>query len=112
MSDPIVPEGKHALDNLTVGELGHGSAMIKADLAHAAQTGHPQTWEARAVVAWLWAKRSDPSAQLSTWRELEGLDLLTTLRFHVPATDDQSAAEAAAAEAADADPTAPGSEPV
>lgn len=105
---PIVPEGKHALDNLTAGELGHGSRMIDTDLAAAAQTGHVATWEARAIVAWLWAKRTDPNAQLDAWRKLDGVDLLETLRFvQAPKTPDQLEADR---EAADADPTGHSSE--
>jgi hypothetical protein len=100
---PIVPEGKHGIDNLTAGELGHGSTMLRTDLAAAAQTGHEKAWEARAILAWLWERRTNPSAQLAPWRELDGVDLMETLRLVAPA---QTPAEAEAAKAeADQDPT-------
>jgi hypothetical protein len=125
--DPVVPEGRHAIDDLTAGELGFGSRLMKGDLATLAQSGHESTWEARCCLAWLWARRTDPGAQMEPYRALSAFQLLRTLRLledkPTPAADADagdyairetpSPAELAAiAQAeADADPTAPGNAP-
>lgn len=88
----VVPEGADALDNLTVAELDIASRQLHADV-YAVALGHPQRdpqagskWKAYALLAWLWAKRTDPHAKLAGFLELSGPQLLEVLGFNRPDT--------------------------
>lgn len=74
----LVPEGRDALDNLTVGELGTVGRQIGADPYEATQKGAPARWETFARIAWLWAKRLDPKAKLAPFLDIE-IDAVVTL---------------------------------
>lgn len=77
----LVPADKHMLNNLTVGELDTASRQIKADVVQAVSGANDgvNRWAAIARVAWLWARRQDPKAQLQTYLDMEPDDLATLL---------------------------------
>lgn len=97
----VVPEGKTARQ-LTVGELSWVSRKIGRDvLAAIAEQGSPDMYDGFAHLALAWKRRVDPGATIDQFRALELNELLQTLGFNRPASDD----EPPEAEDTSADPT-------
>lgn len=80
----LVPEGKHC-SNLTVAELDHASKALGCNVLTAlrgnATTGepHPRREAALAHLAYLWARRQRPDAQLSEFTGMELPDVVELL---------------------------------
>lgn len=78
--DRLVPEGKDPLDDLTIRELDIASRKLEVDVASAIKHGvGGKRYEGLALVAWLWAKRSDPQAKLEPFRDVTMPALATAL---------------------------------
>lgn len=74
---PIKPQGDDAdlLDDLTVAELRIANTKLKADVVDAVVTPTAHRWDGMALALWLWHKRSDPQADLTTWQSLTAAQL-------------------------------------
>lgn len=112
----LVPDGCHATDDLTVAELSAVSRELRCDVVSALSdegTGAGRSWDAYALLAWTWAKRSNPRAKLSPFKQLNGEQLLRCIGWdseaRAAAAGDQ-AGDQAGEDGADleVDPTAPG----
>lgn len=83
---PETPDPQHdPLDALTIAEIDAGSRLLRADLVGAVTQGTAQRWPALAVVAYLHARRGDPSAQLTQFRAMTPPELLGELGMTTPA---------------------------
>lgn len=79
---PVVPAGCDALDDLTAGELGVVGRHLKADPYEAVQGTENAAglrWEAMALIAWVWRKRTDPRAKLAPIMALRGHEVAQLL---------------------------------
>lgn len=94
--NPLVPEDKH-WSNLTVGELGYAGRELGADVIYATAKNTPHRLEAYAWIAYLWARRTDPTAKVKTYLELELTDLAHLLRLNtvVRQDDDETPTDSA-----------------
>jgi hypothetical protein len=104
---PLVPAGADLTDDLTVDELSTVSKSLRCDVGAALSdtgTGVGRRWDAMALLAHTWAKRSHPRAKLTPFRQLRGSELVTLLGWDadLEAADDTDADGEVAA-----DPTAP-----
>lgn len=104
-AEPVVPEGKDAVDNLTIGELDTASRKLGVSIDTAiTKDVDGLKWRALAFLGWLWHKRTDPGAVLDSWLNVEVDELLAALRMSEDELDDDEAGEEAGD--ADEDPTA------
>ena len=93
-TEPVVPEGRDPIDDLTAGELGHVGKLIKYDPVSA--VSDPTTglrWPALAHLAWVWARRVDPKAKLQPFLDSTPRTLTALLRLD---EDDDAAQEVGA----------------
>lgn len=94
---PVLPAGADVLDDLTVRELDIVSRQLKCDVYDAVgNDAGGARWSALARLAWLWAKRTDPTAKLDPFLDYTGAQLTQLLRMgadDVDESDDESAAE-------------------
>lgn len=67
------------LERLTIAELDAGSRYLKTDLVTAIAEDRAEKWGGLALVAWILAKRDDPTAQLAPYREMSANDLYRAL---------------------------------
>lgn len=82
-TERVVPEGKNMLDDLTVQELAIVGRLLKCDPYEAVadtpldEEGRTRgiRWLAMAHCAWVWTRRTDPSAKLAPFLELQPGDV-------------------------------------
>lgn len=89
--EPYVPADVDPVDGLTVRELDIASQRIKCDIGEALQGKDGKRWLAMATIAWLWAKRLDPTTKFDPLLDLHAGELARRLRFdedQVEADDD------------------------
>ncbi len=79
------------LDALTIAEIDAGSRLLRADLVGAITNGTALRWPALAVTAYLHARRTDPAAQLATYRAMTAAEL--TAELGMSAGDDEDETE-------------------
>lgn len=97
------------LDRLTVTELDLASRMLKEDIVQAVTQGTAGRWKGLALLAYMTAKHTDPTARLADFMALDAGDLVDTLN-RLAGTDalvdelDAAEAELAALQAAQGDP--------
>jgi hypothetical protein len=78
----LVPDGLDATDDLTVDELSNISRQLRCDVGAAMAdqgTGAGRRWDAMALVAWTWLRRTDPKAKLTPFRKLTGQQLVVCI---------------------------------
>lgn len=101
MTERLVPDGEDMLDGLSVRELSIVSQQLKCDVAEAIGGDKDgKRWDAFPRVAWLWAKRQDPTAKLDPFFDMTAGQLMAALG----ADDD---AEEPGEEPVEANPTVP-----
>jgi hypothetical protein len=82
-ADPVVPEGKDAVDNLTIGELDTASRKLGVSVERAiSEDVDGLKWRGLALVGWLWHRRTDRAAELDSWLALELDELIAALRLN------------------------------
>lgn len=72
------------LDTLTIRELRVANGKLRADVAHAITEPTEDRWDAMALVAWMHAKRQDPTAKLDPWLALTAAQLMKALEGPAP----------------------------
>lgn len=78
----VLPDGADLTDDLTVDELSAISRQLRCDVGSALRdegTGAGRRWDAMALLAWTWCKRTDPRAKLQPFRQLTAGQLVTVL---------------------------------
>lgn len=85
----LIPPGKDVLDGLTVRELDLASRKLQVDVVDAFKGGAGgKRYAAFATVAWLWAKRTDPTVKIDPFMDLETSELLKLLGLDDDDDDD------------------------
>lgn len=100
------------LERMTVAELDAASRLLKTDVVTAIADETGEKWAGLGIVAWILAKRDDPTAALSTFRAMSAGELYDALGVTEPAAaadpvlgdDGDTAADGAAAATAEAEP--------
>lgn len=67
------------LDHLTVIELDLGSRLLKEDLVHAITAPTAGRWKGLAILAYLTAKHTDPTAKLAPYTAMQADELVAEL---------------------------------
>lgn len=82
LPDVLVGEGVDPLDDLAAFELSAASRAIRCDIHAALQgtgEGAGRRWDALPALAWVWAKRTHPTAKLEPFTRMKPGELVHLL---------------------------------